>query len=386
MSVVCQNSQSCLMLNSLRNELDSYQICAENNMQQISKINMKYEQTVSELSTIVNIFEYINLVTDYKNLFAIINDMLIGVLGATSSTIFTHDGDKFTVETSSIPRQALMNIKHTSNKLDQFRDRLCETFILSSHELTDEFSQARAIKSAMVVPLNSKNKLIGIIYLEHIKDGYFTTENARYMNTLAVAIRLSLENAKLYAKLEEMALMDGLTGLYNRMFFNKEMRNCMDNYKKFRLPFVLAILDIDHFKSVNDTFGHLTGDILLKEISDLIKLGVRKDDIVCRYGGEEFAIIFRSTSDMSSIRNRLEDLRIRISAHSINCGQETVSVTCSFGAVCCTMFDLYIQAEDIIKRADDALYEAKKSGRNKVVIDNNEEMRGIYSFEQGSND
>ena len=371
MSIECQSPQGCLLLNSLRNELDSYQICAESNMQQISKINMKYEQTVNELSTMINIFQYINMVTDYKNLFAIINDMLIGVLGATSSTIFTHNGEKYIVETSSIQRQALKNIEHMSNKLEEYGDRLSETFILNKNELLDEFSIARDIKSSVVVPLSSKNQLIGIIYLEHINEGYFTPENVRYINTLAVAIRLSLENAKLYAKLEEMALMDGLTGLYNRMLFNKEMHNCMDNYNRYGLPFVLAILDIDHFKSINDTYGHLCGDLVLKEIAGLIKQGVRKDDIVCRYGGEEFAIIFRNTSDMNSIKMRLENLRIRIYSNAVSCNNEDVSVTCSFGAVCSVLFDKSSQTEDIIKRADDALYEAKNTGRNKVVLDNN---------------
>ncbi|MGE5632395.1 MAG: diguanylate cyclase [Caulobacteraceae bacterium] len=249
-----KNHKECEYVKSTKAELDSYQKCVERSLQEISALNVKYEHTVNELSTIINIFEYINMMTDYKNLFSIINDMLIGVLGATSSTIFMNDDGRYNVEASSISRQMVKGMETLGKVLlDVYGDQK-ETFILKESDIKDGLSKSRGIKSAVAVPLIGKEKLAEVIYLEHEKRDYFAPEIKKYLNTLAVAIRLFLENAQLYSRLEEMALRDGLTGLYNRMFFNKEITNCMDNYRKYSLPFVLAILDIDHFKKVNENY------------------------------------------------------------------------------------------------------------------------------------
>jgi len=359
--------EKCELIKSMSDKLNGYQICVENSLQEISALNVKYEKRVNELSTIINIFEYINMVTDYKNLFTIINDMLIGVLGASSSTIFSHKDGRYNVKASSLPRQALIKMKTIRDILVKNYSSNKETFILTETELKESFHE-ETTKSAVAVPLIGKEGLMGIIYLEHTKENYFQPEIKRYLNTLAIAIRLALENARLYSKLEEMALIDGLTGLYNRMFFNKEIQNCMENYKKFNVPFVLVILDLDHFKKVNDTYGHVCGDMVLQKISDLVKLEIRRDDFVFRYGGEEFAIIFRNTKDMEVIKLRLEAVRQRIEETVIDYQGKPVSVTCSFGAVCCTLIDKMDNVDMIVKKADEALYEAKRSGRNKICI------------------
>ena len=366
----CQNNdvENCELLKAMGDKLNSYQLCVEKSLQEISSLNVKYEHRVNELSTIINIFEYINMVTDYKNLFSIINDMLIGVLGASCSTIFKCGEGRYSVEASSLSRQNVIKMDAVGNMLFKKYGNQRETFILTEDELRENFNEREEIKSAVVVPLTGKNELLGIIYLEHIKEDYFQTEICKYLNTLAVAIRLSLENAQLYSKLEEMALIDGLTGLYNRMFFNKEINNCMEDYRKFGLPFVLAILDLDHFKKVNDSFGHLCGDMVLQQVSNIIKNEVRNGDFVCRYGGEEFAIIFRNSKDMDGIKQRLETIRQKIAENVMEYQNSQVVSTCSFGAVCCTLIDKVNISEEVIKMADEALYKAKRTGRNRICI------------------
>jgi diguanylate cyclase (GGDEF)-like protein len=240
--------------------------------------------------------------------------------------------------------------------------------MLTEAELMENFSEREEIKSAVAVPLIGKNGILGIIFLEHIKESYFQAEICKYLNTLAISIRLALENAQLYSRLEEMALIDGLTGLYNRMFFNKEINNCMEDYRKFGLPFILAILDLDHFKKVNDTFGHLCGDMVLQQISDIIRNEIRKDDYVCRYGGEEFAIIFRESKDMEGIKQRLENIRKKIANNIMEYQGSEVAITCSFGTVCCTSSEKNNISDNVVKMADEALYKAKKDGRNRICI------------------
>lgn len=366
----CQykDTENCELLQSMSDKLNSYQLCVENSLQEISALNVMYEQRVNELSTIINIFEYINMVTDYKNLFSIINDMLIGVLGASRSTIFTSKEGRYSVEASSLPRQALVRMEAVGDMLAQKYGNNKETFILSEAELQELPKGSVEAKSAVAVPLAGKEGLMGIIYLEHDKENYFQPDIKRYLNSLAIAIRLALENAQLYSRLEEMALVDGLTGLYNRMLFNKEIQNCMEDYKRYGLPFALVILDLDHFKKVNDSYGHICGDMVLQQVSNLIKNEIRKGDLVCRYGGEEFAIIFRNTKDIDGIYSRLDSMRRKIADTPVEYQGSNVAVTCSFGAVCCTLIDKSEDIDAVVKKADEALYEAKRAGRNRICI------------------
>ncbi len=362
------NRENCELLREANDRLDSYQMCAEKSLQEISALNVLYEQRVNELSTIINIFEYINLVTDYKNLFSIINDMLIGVLGASDCTMFTNKGNNYQVEASSLSRKDVLAMEFVGESLfGKYGDRK-EAFIFTEAELEEDFSTRGETKSAVAVPLAGKNEMLGIIFIEHTKRGYFQKEKCKYLNTLAIAIRLSLENARLYSKLEEMAFLDGLTGLYNRMFFNKEINNCMYDFKTYGLPFVLTILDLDHFKKVNDTYGHLCGDIVLKQIAGILKNDVRKEDLVCRYGGEEFVIVFKNTMDSKSIYSRLEKIRQKISDTVIDYQDSEINVTCSFGAVCCTIESKCNSSEDVVRMADEELYRAKAEGRNRVCM------------------
>lgn len=362
------NVESCELIKSMSDKLNSYQLCVESSLQEVSSLNIMYEQRVNELSTIINIFEYINMVTDYKNLFPIINDMLIGVLGASSSTMFKYVEGRYKVETSSLSRQEVLKMDAVGDMLYKKYGKQREAFMLTEAELEENFNGREEIKSAVAVPLTGKKGLLGIIFLEHTKLNYFQAEICKYLNTLAVAIRLALENAQLYSRLEEMALIDGLTGLYNRMFFNKEINNCMEDYRKYRLPFVLAILDLDHFKKVNDTFGHLCGDMVLQQISDIVRNEVRNNDYVCRYGGEEFAIIFRNSKDMEGIKLRLENIRKKIAGNTMDYQGSEVAITCSFGTVCCTFSEKNVLSDEVVKKADEALYKAKKAGRNRICI------------------
>ncbi len=362
------NVENCDMLRAVNDKLNSYQLCVESSLQEAAALNIMYEQRVNELSTIINIFEYINSVTDYKNLFSIINDMLIGVLGAGSCTIFKHDGERYKVEASSLSRQEALMMNSVGDKLYEKYGQQRETFILTERELRESFNERKDTRSAVVVPLAGKTEMLGIIYLEHSRHSYFQQEICRYLNTLAIAIRLALENAKLYSRLEEMALIDGLTALYNRMFFNKEIANCMEDYRKYGLPFVLTILDLDHFKKVNDTYGHLCGDMVLQQISGIIKDEVRNEDFVCRYGGEEFAVIFRNSGDIGGISKRLESIRQRICENVIQYQDSQLQVTCSFGAVCCTSVEKNSSSDEVVRMADQALYKAKNDGRNRVCI------------------
>ena len=191
---------------------------------------------------------------------------------------------------------------------------------------------------------------------------------------LFLSLRTVRENDLLKRRLEEMSEIDELTGAYNRRFFNRYLdieirRNA--SHIKYRSPreinFGLAILDLDNFKEINDTYGHLAGDTVLAEVARIIKTSLFARDILCRYGGEEFVILFTATPRdgaifaVEKIRKLVEELRIQLEKTG-----PAVGITISAG------FASFDEADDIYKLlalADNRLYKAKKKGKNRVIFD-----------------
>lgn len=162
-------------------------------------------------------------------------------------------------------------------------------------------------------------------------------------------------------QLEKFATIDNLTNLYNRRKLEELIQLEINRCERFKCNFSLTMLDIDHFKEVNDTYGHQTGDNVLIEIANILKYSIRKTDFVGRFGGEEFIIVCLE-SNKDEIINLIENIRIDIQNNDFEkVGRKTVS----FGI---TIFKNGDTIESIVKRADSALYEAKETGRNKVVL------------------
>jgi len=166
------------------------------------------------------------------------------------------------------------------------------------------------------------------------------------------------------AELYSMATVDSLTGVYNKQYFYREFQREMKRVERGQTSVSLVFCDLDHFKRVNDTHGHLAGDYVLRKLGEILLGNVREYDICARYGGEEFAIILAAT-DMEGAKMVAERLRQRVE----NCRFEyegiVIPMTISIG-VATNREDLYT-VTGMIQAADDALYRAKKSGRNRVV-------------------
>jgi diguanylate cyclase (GGDEF)-like protein len=167
------------------------------------------------------------------------------------------------------------------------------------------------------------------------------------------------------ADLTEQATTDALTGLYNRRFFRDALNREIASANRKGFPFSVILLDIDHFKRVNDAFGHDAGDVVLKEIAAVLRASVRDSDIAVRHGGEEFAILLPETA-VDVAAERAERLRQRLEQHQITYGTKALRITASFGVVQNRPGDA--DASALMKAVDAAMYSAKASGRNKVVV------------------
>ncbi len=176
---------------------------------------------------------------------------------------------------------------------------------------------------------------------------------------------LAGELQKANRKLHELAFRDGLTGLYNHRFFQEELDKELERSKRYEREFSLIIFDIDHFKKINDTYGHPVGDIVLSAISRTVEHAVRKADIVARYGGEEFAVILPET-DFMGAKVVAERIRGDIERISLEENGTTIKVTVSVGFTSYRYTSKIQEKGPLISMADKALYTAKQSGRNAV--------------------
>jgi len=158
---------------------------------------------------------------------------------------------------------------------------------------------------------------------------------------------------------KEKAYTDELTAIYNRTYFNKELKKEISRYKRDNIPFCFIIIDIDSFKKVNDTFGHQVGDEILKDMTSIIRKRIRITDTFARWGGEEYVELLPNTT-FENARLIAENIRTMIEDYTFS---NSLKVTCSFGISQIREDDL---EESLIKRADEALYRAKAKGKNRV--------------------
>ena len=250
---------------------------------------------------------------------------------------------------------------------------------------------AEVYRSMMVLPLSVQKKVLGTFILIRDK-GVFDRQQLRLVSFFAprAAVRLdntrlyqlaketALENAKLYvniSKLYQKATLDELTGFYNRNFLMQRVKE--EIKKAYRLKYQLALIfiDLDFFKNVNDQYGHQVGDQLLAEFGDLIKGSIREYDVACRFGGEEFVILLPQTETKNAVE-LAERLREKIEKRKFCVSYGNLMITASFGVSSLPPNDVkqldeeqtILLMENLIAWADDALYQAKKNGRNRVIL------------------
>lgn len=180
--------------------------------------------------------------------------------------------------------------------------------------------------------------------------------------------------------LELQVMRDPLTGLYNKRHFDRVLETEMERARRTQQPLSIILLDLDHFKSVNDCFGHLVGDHVLHAAAQVLKAELRMTDVPCRYGGEEFVIILPSTPPTTAVQVA-ERLRSALKRAPITTDKGPVRLTASLG-VAAFRPDQKTTAAALIERADEKLYEAKRSGRDRVLADTSDVPAATIAVEE----
>ena len=232
---------------------------------------------------------------------------------------------------------------------------------------SDERARLRGFASRVVVPLIYGGSAIGSLVLLGKAPGLVGRGRQSRLDLLCVIasqIAVSLENARMYQAMEAMATTDGLTGLSNRRTFQERLAEMLQRAERQERPVSLVLCDIDHFKRINDTYGHLVGDLVLRRVAQVVQACARKVDVAARYGGEEFAVILENTDAAGA---RLFADRVRQEVQRLVMATDGGTVTCTLSLGVATLPEDGHEGRLLIEHADQALYYAKRNGRNRAV-------------------
>jgi diguanylate cyclase (GGDEF)-like protein len=235
---------------------------------------------------------------------------------------------------------------------------------LQEHGL--KLSEAHLLESperALAVPIHDSDELVGYFYarLPADQDPGTLMSKAR---TFAAETALAFRRVKLFQEMEQLSQIDGLTGVFRRGTFDEKVREEAVRARTFKTTFSLLMLDIDHFKSLNDRYGHPFGDSVLRRIGEILKASVYETDFVARYGGEEFVVLMPRAEPEGALR-KAQSIRQAIAAERFALATETIPVTASIGVAHFPRDAA--TTEDLVAKADSALYQAKSQGRDRVV-------------------
>lgn len=222
------------------------------------------------------------------------------------------------------------------------------------------------VHSYIGAPIHIKGKVVGYINLDSAQKKAFNRSQAERLQLFADQAAIAIDNARMFEKMERMAIIDMLTGLYNRRHILELAEREYERYQRYNSSFSIIMMDLDHFKTINDRHGHQAGDLVLQQLSEIFGSTLRKMDIPGRMGGEEFIVILPET-DLRQAGRVAERIRAKIESTPFNFEGQTLRVTASFGVA--AMASSISSLQELVSVADKYMYKAKDSGRNQVYIE-----------------
>lgn len=331
-----------------------------------------YEKQIFDLLQLLEISKLLNSTLDYNILMDSILFTCMGQMKVVKAGVLTKkaiDHDYFTLHRNykgfdfnntkdyTVPEQSAL-ISHFKANYKCFT--LEE---LDSQFQGEELSVFKDLTPSLIIPLKAKGFINGIIILGERIDGEpFSEEEKAYLLDIAMFASIAIQNAFLF----EMSTTDMMTKLKLKHFFFTALKEHMERAAVSGTSLSVMMIDIDHFKNFNDTYGHTCGDLMLTHVTALLKTHIRQVDIAARYGGEEFVILLPDASGYTA-EHVGERIRQIIQKSSVQCGGEEIKTTISLGVA---QYDPErdVSIEKFLCRADNALYRAKHMGRNCLCV------------------
>jgi len=332
---------------------------------------MIQSQIVKYISSSLDIGKLMTLITD-----SLFNEMSLCVCAISLNSYVVDNtkmkykicasfGDEYVKELSTRIEEGCFQLYLDNNK----------SFV-DNHVEKNKYSFVKSIEtgSILIVPLVQDEIQIGFIFAQDFKYDAFVDNVAFYEGIIAQFL-IALNNANLYSKMENMAIHDALTGIYNRGHLSKLLHQYLNEAIINKTSLTVALFDIDKFKNVNDTYGHLFGDIIIKIIAVLADEKAKANNgIVGRYGGEEFVVVFPN-KELKEAYELIEQLHREIKEKDVFHNGQVIHINVSFGIS--SYPETCKNPKDLLNRADGAMYYSKENGRDRITIDSDEVRKKI---------
>ncbi len=364
-----------LSIRRLQVQLESANQELASRLEELSKTQAAEREQRIYAETLRDTVAAINSSLDYKNVLDLILDQLARVVPYDAANIALLDENKLVrircargyekhgVQDYILSLHLPVDYYQNWHILLETRQYRVIPDVLKSAEWTvkPEMSWVRSHASA---PIVNKGIVTGFINLDSATPGYFSEENAGRLQTFAMYAAIAIDKARLYEEAQRLAITDDLTGLNNRRHLLQLAEHEFERSQRYQRPLSAIMLDLDHFKNINDTYGHPIGDQALRALAHSCRHHLRSVDILGRYGGEEFLALLPETGCEAAVE-AAERIRKQVESQVLSSERGPVYFTISLGVATAENYAGF-SLENLIKNADDALYEAKRTGRNRV--------------------
>jgi diguanylate cyclase (GGDEF)-like protein len=316
--------------------------------------------------------QYISSSLEISNLMKLILESLSEALVVNLCSIIVKEEHEDTYQYNTRTIFNSLNLEHFNSYIEDRRlvnqfKQLREPFVDNQVNMKEyDFLSGMDIKSLLICPLVNEGNWLGMLVIGKDTTDYFV-DNMSFFERVSTQFSIALMNARIYTKMENMAMKDGLTGIYNRTYMIQKVNEFISDVVLNKSPLAVILFDIDKFKKVNDTYGHLFGDEVIRVCANTAKeIAGKYDGFVARYGGEEFVIVCKEES-LEELHNLAQMLHVQIKQTEIVYRGSTLFVNVSIGvaafpATCGNPAEL-------IDRADKAMYHSKISGRGRITFD-----------------
>ncbi|MCE5342546.1 MAG: GGDEF domain-containing protein [Eubacteriales bacterium] len=328
-----------------------------------------FNRLIQTLSTVLgaqqDLQRFSEMLTSNLEMDVLANEILhylLGVTQASGGAILTEEGAELNVEASyaiDMERTMLNStvLHYAVEKQERRVVRLPEDIVLEG-----VLTKYRP-KELLIEPIVYKQIVVGIIMLADVEA--FSNDTLDKLNSYAPILSMAFNNAITHQRMQRLAALDALTGIYNRRFGSNRLQEEFGRAVRIGSSLSLIMLDIDHFKTVNDTYGHMVGDKLIVLITKIISDAIREGDVLIRYGGEEFLCVLPGASQQDA-QFMAERIRIQVRDSILKNNEQEIRVTVSLGTSTYPNKDID-NIQQLINLSDEAMYNAKKSGRDRVA-------------------
>ncbi len=350
-----------------KEEFDSFQQTAETLRKENLKIEKQLRQiehlydVIKEAGSTLNVQEMIELAREFTERMFDLPHFIIAVL--------SDDGKKYEVRIASGCDESFFRdfgLDLESDGLAALLTREKKPVFVASLEGQERFAPLKnmTIRSFILLPFLVQDRVIGFLCSFSQRENIIDEEKFSNFQVFCNQISIGLQKSLLYEKVQKLSITDGLTKLYSHRYFKQRLEEELVLAGRYSSQLSLLILDIDHFKHYNDSYGHVAGDHVLMEVAKILREKTDGTQVAARYGGEEMVLIAPETTKEQGIE-LAEKIRAGVEAYQFSVGRETTQVTVSIGVA---TFPQDAQTNlDLINKADQTLYAAKARGRNRVV-------------------